>query len=120
MNPLVLVLGASPNPDRFSFKAIRRLVRGNYPVVAIGKREGQIDAIPIVTGQPVIPNVHTVLVYLAPYHQGEIFDYVLSLRPKRVVFNPGTESHEFAELLESYDIEVVHDCSLVMLATGTF
>jgi predicted CoA-binding protein len=120
MNPLVLVLGASPNPDRFSFKAVRRLVRSDYPVIAIGKQAGFIDDIPIVRGQPPIVDVHTVLIYLAPYHQGEIFDYVLSLHPKRVVFNPGTESPEFAELLESYDIEVVHDCSLVMLATGIF
>jgi predicted CoA-binding protein len=120
MNPLVVVLGASPNPDRFSFKAVRRLVRDHYPVVAIGKREGSIDAIPIVTGQPAVEGVHTVLIYLAPYHQGEIFDYVISLKPVRVVFNPGTESPEFAEFLESYDIKVVHDCSLVMLATGTF
>jgi uncharacterized protein len=117
---LVVVLGASPNPDRFSYKAVRRLLRQNYQVVAIGKREGMIDNTPIITGQPPLDGVHTVLIYLASYHQGEIFDYVLSLRPKRVVFNPGTESPEFEEFLESYDIQVVRDCSLVMLATGRF
>jgi len=117
---LIVVLGASPNPDRFSFKAVKRLIRHNYQVVAIGKRKGYIDDIPIVTGQPALENVHTVTLYLAPYHQGEIFDYVLSLRPKRVIFNPGTESPEFEEWLESYNIEIVHDCTLVMLATGRF
>ena len=116
----VVVLGASPNPDRFSYKAVKRLVRRNYPVVAIGKREGFIEEIPIITGQPPIDHVHTVTLYLAPYHQGEIFDYVLSLRPKRVIFNPGTESPEFREWLESYNIEIVYDCTLVMLATGRF
>ena len=117
---LVVVLGASPNPDRFSYKAVKRLLRHNYQVIAIGKREGMIGSTPIITGQPPLPGVHTVLIYLAPYHQGEIFDYVLSLRPKRVVFNPGTESPEFEEFLESYNIQVVRDCSLVMLATGRF
>jgi hypothetical protein len=88
--------------------------------VAIGRREGLIGDVPIITNQPAIEDVHTVLIYLAPYHQGEIFDYVISLRPTRVVFNPGTESPEFEEILESYNINVVHDCSLVMMAMGRF
>lgn len=117
---LIVVLGASPNPERFSYKAVKLLARHHYPVVAIGKREGFIESIPIVTGQPPLDNVHTVTMYLAPYHQGEIFDYVLSLRPKRVIFNPGTESPEFEEWLQSYDIRIVRDCTLVMLATGRF
>ncbi len=117
---LVVVLGASPNPDRFSYKAVRSLLRHTHQVVAIGKKAGMIGDVPIQTGQPVLNNVHTVLMYLAPYHQGEIFDYVISLRPKRIVFNPGTESVEFEEILESYNVEIVHDCSLVMLATGRF
>jgi hypothetical protein len=117
---LVVVLGASPDPDRFSFKAVKRLLRQNYPVVAIGKRKGFIDNIPIITEQPALTGVHTVVIYLAPNHQGEIFDYLLSMHPKRVIFNPGTESPEFDEFLESYNIQVIHDCTLVMLATGRF
>jgi uncharacterized protein len=116
----VVVLGASPKPDRFSYKAVKSLVRHNHQVIAIGKREGSIGNLPIVTGQPEISDVHTIAMYLAPYHQGEIFDYVISLHPKRVIFNPGTESTELEEMLESYNIEIVHDCTLVMLATGRF
>jgi predicted CoA-binding protein len=116
----VVVLGASPNPERFSNKAVKHLVRHGYQVIAVGKREGTIEDIPIVTGQPALQDVHTVTMYLAPHHQGEIFDYLLSLRPKRVIFNPGTGSSELEEWLESYNIEIVHDCTLVMLATGTF
>jgi len=116
----MVVLGASANPERYSYKAVSRLLRHNYNVVAIGKREGLIGSIPIITKQPPISDVHTVLIYVAPYHQGEIVDYVLSLRPKRVIFNPGTESPEFEDLLESYNIKIVHDCSLVMLAMGRF
>lgn len=120
MTGITVVLGASPNPARFSHKAVKRLVRHGFQVVAIGKRKGHIGNIPIVAGQPALSNVHTVTMYLSPSHQGEIFDYVLSLRPKRIIFNPGTESPEFEEWLESYDIEIVHDCTLVMLATGRY
>jgi len=116
----MVVLGASANPERYSFRAVTRLVRNNYNVVAIGKKKGMIGDIPILTEQLPIKDVHSVLMYVAPYHQGEIFDYVLSLRPQRVIFNPGTESPEFEELLESYNIKVVHDCSLVMMAMGRF
>ena len=120
MKGIVVVLGASPNPDRFSFKAVKRLVRHHYDVVAIGKRKGFIEDIPIITEQLPLQNVHTVTMYLAPNHQGEIFDYVISLRPRRIIFNPGTESPEFEEWLESYNIDIVHDCTLIMLATGRF
>jgi predicted CoA-binding protein len=115
-----LVLGASPNPERFSYKAVKSLKRQGYQVIAVGRREGYIGEVPIITGQPPVIDIHTVTLYLAPYHQGEIFEYVLSIRPKRVIFNPGTESPEFIELLESYDIEVVLDCTLMMLAGGRY
>lgn len=117
---LMVVLGASSNPDRYSYKAVSKLVSYHYDVVAIGKKEGFIGDIPIRTDQPELQDVHSVLMYVSPIHQGEIFDYILSLRPKRVIFNPGTESEEFEDMLESYNVKVVHDCSLVMLALGRF
>ena len=117
---IVIVLGASPSPDRFSYKAVKSLVRHHHQVYAVGKRKGSIGDIPIHNDQPFVPGVDTVTMYLAPYHQGEIFDYVISLRPKRVIFNPGTESEELEDMLKSYNVEVVHDCTLVMLATGRF
>jgi predicted CoA-binding protein len=116
----MVVMGASPNPERYSYKAVKRLLINNYHVVAIGKQKGFIENIEIITEKPPIKDVHTVLIYVAPHNQGEIFDYVISLRPKRVIFNPGTESPEFEDALESYNIKVVHDCSLVMMALGRF
>ena len=83
---LTVVLGASPNPERFSYKAVKRLISNNYQVVAIGKREGYIDNIPIITGQPAIERCSYRTMYLAPYHQGEIFDYVLSLPTQTCYF----------------------------------
>ena len=116
----IVVLGASPDPGRYSYKAIRQLDKRSYNVVAIGKQKGFIGDIPIETGQPAIQDVHSILIYLSPLHQGEIFDYVLSLKPKRVIFNPGTESPEFEEILISHNVLVVHDCSLVMMAMDRF
>jgi predicted CoA-binding protein len=116
----MVVMGASANPERYSYKAVKKLLLHNYNVVAIGKQKGFIGDIEIITEKPHLKDVHTVLIYVAPHNQGEIFDYILLLRPKRVIFNPGTESPEFEEALESYDIKVVHDCSLVMLALGRF
>jgi len=116
----MVVLGASANPERYSYKAVRRLVSNRYDVVAIGKQKGFIGKIPVITEQVPLSNVHTVLIYVAPINQSSIVDYVLSLRPKRVIFNPGTESPEFEDLLESYDVKVVHECSLVMIAMGRF
>jgi len=116
----MVVLGASPNPERYSFKAVERLVRHRYHVVAVGKQKGFVGDLPIITGKPPVTDVHSVLIYIAPYHQGEIADYVISLKPKRVIFNPGTENPELEELLESYNIKIVHDCSLVMLALWRF
>jgi hypothetical protein len=118
---LIVVLGASPKPDRYSNKAVRSLIRHHFQVAAIGRHEGTIgNDVTIITGQPPLGPVHTITLYLAPQHQGEIFDYVLSLKPKRVIFNPGTESPELEEWLQSYDVEIVHDCTLVMLAEGRF
>ena len=72
---IMVVLGASPNPERYSYKAVSRLVMLNYEVVAVGKRPGFIGNISILTGQPPLKDVHTVLMYVSPGHQGEIFDY---------------------------------------------
>jgi predicted CoA-binding protein len=116
----VVVLGASPNPERYAYKAVTFLLHRHYPVVAIGNRKGQIGSVPIITGKPEIPDVHTVLIYIGPSNQGEIVDYVISLHPRRVIFNPGTESPEFEQLLESYNIQVVRACSLVLIGTGKF
>lgn len=116
----VIVLGASPNHERFSYKAVKALRRHDYEVVALGTQKGEIADIQINTGQPNVDDVDTVLLYLNPVHQKEIYDYILSLKPKRIVFNPGTQNQELAELAEINDIQVVNNCALIMLNTNTF
>jgi len=121
MEKTTLVLGASPNPDRFAYKAIRSLQRRNIPVVAIGRRDVDLGNLQIRKGMPDdLGNVHTITVYMNANYQKEFYDYILSLSPKRIIFNPGTANPELAEKARKKGIEVVEDCMLVMLNTGKF
>ena len=120
MNKSTLVIGASLNENRYSNICVKTLVSGHFPVTAIGLREGSIDEIPVVTGNPELKNIHTVSLYLGPENQKSWYDYILKLNPERVIFNPGTENDEFRDLLSSSGIETVEDCTIVMVQSGRF
>ncbi|MDX9929946.1 MAG: CoA-binding protein [Bacteroidales bacterium] len=122
MDKTTLVLGASPNPNRFAYKAIRSLQRRHIPVVAIGRRDVDLDAnLKIRKGKPSnIGKIHTVTLYMNARFQQEYYDYIIKLEPKRIIFNPGTINPELAELARKAGIEVVEDCLLVMLNNGRF
>ena len=121
MNPKkTLVIGASENPSRYSYLAVNKLKAYGHPVEAIGKRAGSVNNIPIVTGTPALDNIDTVTLYLNPVNQQPYYDYILSLNPKRIIFNPGTENPELEALGEEKGIEALEDCTLVMLSTNQF
>lgn len=115
-----MVLGASDNPSRYSFIAINRLRAHQHPVVAIGKKEGEVAGIHISKSQLIEEDVDTVTLYLNPTNQKPYYDYILSLKPKRIIFNPGTENDELIDLAEKNGIEPVIACTLVMLSTGQY
>ena len=115
-----VVIGASLKSFRYSNMAINRLREKGYSVKAIGLREGDVIDVPIETGNPHIEDVHTVLMYINPSRQPDYYDYIKSLKPKRIIFNPGTENKELFELALKNDIEPVEACSLVMLSTGLY
>ncbi|GAB5399631.1 MAG: CoA-binding protein [Aureisphaera sp.] len=115
-----LVLGASTNPSRYSNIAIHRLIEKGNPVLAFGLREGEVSGVSIHTEKEPFENVDTVTLYVGPKHQPEYYDYIISLKPKRVIFNPGTENPEFYELLRENDIEVDVACTLVLLGTNQY
>ena len=110
-----MVLGASPNPVRFSYKAVKSLQRHNIPVIPIGIKKGEIGGIGIVRGRPAIEDLHTITMYIGPARQKEYYAWLISLKPKRIIFNPGTENQEFMKLAEKNGIEVLEDCTLIML-----
>jgi len=120
INGKTVVLGASPNPIRFSFKAVKSLLRHEKEVVAVGFREGLIAEEEILVGQPHIENVQTVSIYIGSSRQSGYYDYIISLKPKRVIFNPGTVNPEFMARLKNEGIEPVDACMLVMLNEGDF
>lgn len=116
-----LVLGASPNPDRFSYKAIKSLRSRNIPVIAIGLRDSEIGDIKIRKQLPGdAEHVHTLALYMNAKNQAGYYDFILSLRPDRIIFNPGTWNAELAGMAQNKGIEVVDDCMLAMLGCGQF
>jgi hypothetical protein len=115
-----VVLGASPNPERYSNLAVSRLRQRGHPVIAIGVKEGKIDDVDIQTKFPEERDVDTITMYLNPMRQKQYYDYILSLKPKRIIFNPGAENPELEELAQKNNIEPIEACTLVMLSTGQY
>lgn len=115
-----LVLGASENPQRYSYLAMKRLTGNKHPVVAIGKTAGKVGEVVIETTKKPYEDIDTVTLYLNPQRQKEYYDYILSLHPKRIIFNPGAENEELAELADANGIQTMEACTLVLLGTGQY
>jgi predicted CoA-binding protein len=115
-----LVLGATADPTRYAYIAINRLLLKGHPVVGIGLKEESVGEVDIKTTKEPFDDIDTVTLYLNPRRQKEYYDYIVSLRPKRVVFNPGTENPELYEILRKNGIEVEVACTLVMLAINQY
>jgi predicted CoA-binding protein len=115
-----LVLGASDNPERYSNMAIARLRGKGHPVVAIGHRLARTGDVEIETQKKPFADVDTVTLYLNPTRQAAYYDYILSLHPKRIIFNPGAENPELSELAAANGIQPLAACTLVLLNTGAY
>lgn len=117
-----VVIGASENPGRYSQMAILSLQKHGHEVIPVGLKEGTFNGIPILSlkSKKEINQVDTLTLYVGPQHQPAWFDYILSLQPKRVILNPGTENPELEQLLNKNGINFLHACTLVMLATGQY
>lgn len=115
-----VVLGASDNPARYSYLAVQKLNRYGHPVVAIGKKAGKVDGTDVITERPDEKDVDTITLYLNPQHQKQYYDYILSLKPKRIIFNPGAENSELEKLAVDNGIEPMDACTLVLLGTGQY
>jgi uncharacterized protein len=115
-----VVLGASANPARYSYLAIQRLRAHGHPVVAIGRRIGQVAGVDITKEHVAENDVDTITLYLSPPNQAEYYDYIINLRPKRIIFNPGTENDELIRKARENNIQPLIACTLVMLSTGQY
>lgn len=115
-----VVIGASENPERYAYLATVQLSKHAHPVVPVGLKEGSINGIKILKGEPQINDVDTVTLYVGPQHQPFWYNYILSLKPKRIIFNPGTENSEFEKMAQDKGIEVAEACTLVLLSTNQY
>ena len=115
-----LVIGASPNPARYSNKAMHLLQEHGHEVTGLAKRAVHTDEITIQTNFPAGESIHTVTMYIGAVIQPEYYESIINLHPARVIFNPGTENPDFEKKLRSAGIEVIEDCTLVMLRSGKF
>lgn len=115
-----LVLGASQNPARYSYLAINKLRSHQHPVIAIGRKKGKVLDVEIDTEKKPMDTVDTVTLYLNSTHQKEYYDYILSLQPKRLIFNPGAENDELYNLAKTNGIQPMEACTLVLLSTGQY
>lgn len=120
MDEITLVLGASPNTNRYSYHAVARLRRSGRNVIAVGRRKGNIEGVLIQQIIPQVERVHTVALYLSPQNQREYYEAILALKPERIIFNPGSENPELFELAEAHGMNIVEGCVLVMLTTKTY
>jgi hypothetical protein len=120
MKNYTLVFGASLKEDRYSNQVIKKLRENKQEVVAFGLREGIVFNVTIATELINYEHIDTVSLYLSPKRQEAYYKYIISLKPRRVLFNPGTENNTFVKLLEENNIESDVECSLVLLATNQY
>ncbi len=115
-----LILGASTKPARYSNIAAHRLLEAGEDIVLVAKREGSVAGY-VINATPVVSeDIDTVTMYLNPEHQKEYYDYILSLKPRRVIFNPGAENEDFYTVLKKNHIQPIEACTLVMLSIGQY
>ncbi|MFH6771920.1 CoA-binding protein [Gaetbulibacter aestuarii] len=120
MKKKTLVMGASVKSGRYSNFAIRKLIEKNIETVAFGLQEGFVDGVKIETTLKPFTDIHTVTLYLNPKNQKQFYNAIIQLKPKRVIFNPGTENPEFYSLLDKAGITYEIACSLVLLSTNQY
>ncbi len=117
-----VIVGATPNPSRYAFIAADMLIEYQHEIVPLGIKKGEVFGKEIlnIRERPAINDVDTITLYIGPAHQPEWYDYLISLKPKRIIFNPGTENPEFEKLALANNIEPMEACTLVLLRTGQY
>ncbi|MCU0444457.1 MAG: CoA-binding protein [Microscillaceae bacterium] len=115
-----LILGATNNPTRYAYEAARRLLYAGYEIVPVGIKNGEVFGKSIINQKNIQSDIHTITLYVGANNQTEWYDYILQTRPQRLIFNPGTENDELAQLAENQGIETLEACTLVMLSTGQY
>lgn len=122
MSKKTVIIGATTNPERYAYFAAGRLKQNDHTIVPVGIKKGDVfeEEILDLREKPEIPDVDTVTMYIGTRNQAEWMDYILSLNPNRIIFNPGTENPSFQEKANAQGIETLNACTLVMLSSNTY
>lgn len=115
-----LIIGATPNPTRYAYRAANMLKSKGHSIINIGIKTGDVAGVAIERPEKIHPGVHTITLYIGPALQDDYFEYIVETNPKRVIFNPGTENAQLEAVLRANGIEPVEACTLVLLATGQY
>lgn len=117
-----VIIGASPNQDRTAFQAASMLKAHGHEFFPFGVKEGEVLGQQIMNQSQLkgVSGIHTVTLYVRADLQKSWYDDILSLKPKRIIFNPGTENPEFVQIAQINGIEAIEACTLVMLSTGQY
>ncbi len=115
-----LIIGASPDPNRYAYKAAHMLTSKGHQIVNIGIKNGAVAGAEIEKPGAIYHDIDTITLYIGPATQPQYFDYIVATKPKRVIFNPGTENEALEELLEQHQIKYTEACTLVLLSTGQY
>ncbi len=117
----VAILGASNNPTRYAYKAQVLLTENGHTVYPVSLKEKEILGIESVTSLSDIKHdVDTITVYINPENLHMVIKDILEIKPKRVIFNPGSESPKELETLEQAGIHIESACTLVLLKTNQY
>lgn len=122
MSKKTVIIGATTNPTRYAYLAAERLKKNNHEIIPVGIKKGQVfnEEILDLHSKPRIDDVDTITLYVGPQNQSEWEEYLVSLNPKRIIFNPGTENPSLVEKAENNGIETLNACTLVMLSANTY
>jgi predicted CoA-binding protein len=121
-NKKTVIIGATTNPSRYAYLAAGMLTEYHHEIIPIGIKKGEVFGQPIldIAQRPSVSDVDTVTLYIGPQHQPEHYDYILGLKPKRVIFNPGTENYVFEKMIEESGAEALEACTLVLLRSNQY
>ncbi|HEX8078528.1 MAG TPA: CoA-binding protein [Chthoniobacterales bacterium] len=117
----VVILGASPKPDRYAYRAFEMLRAHGHRALPVNPAFEDIlgeKCYPKITDAP--RPIDTVTLYLGAARSNPLIDEIIAAEPRRIIMNPGAENQALAEKAEAAGIEVVEGCTLVMLQTGQF
>jgi len=115
-----LIIGASPDPSRYAYKAAQMLTGRGHEIVNVGIKKGEVAGVAIEKPETIHKDIDTITLYIGPATQPEYFDYIVTTKPQRVIFNPGTENVELQRVLDANDIEYTEACTLVLLSIGQY